>query len=574
MNSDHQYRIWLEKAINNEELYKELESISDDEIAIRERFDARLKFGTAGLRALIGAGTNRINIYTIGWVTQGISNYFLKNDLSNEVAIAYDCRKNSNAFAEEAALVFAANGIKVHLYPELTPTPLLSFTVKDMDIAGGVVITASHNRREYNGYKCYAREGCQITSSVAKSIYQEMLGLDIFDDVKRMDFEQALTQGRIQYIEQSYCEKYISAVLEQRINPGVLRESPLKVLYTPLNGTGYKYVTTLLKRCGMDNIRLVEEQIEPDSNFSTCPYPNPEFDEAFSTALKKTEEYDAELIIATDPDCDRLGVMVKNNEGYRKLNSNEIGCLLAEYILSQRKKAGNLPENPILIKTIVTGKLVERIAGKYNCEVKNVHTGFKNVAAVISELDQNGQADRFVFACEDSHGFLCGNYVRDKDAALAAMLFCEMTAYYKSQGLSLSDVLERIYQEYGYYIYGAENFEVPEYKENYKLKAFMDFLRSAPPTKFADRNVSLFCDYQNSTEVNLQSKESQKIEMETADLITFTMEDGSIVLVRPSGTEPKMKVYLTAIAGSEQEAIDRISLMKEDLRRLWQLCNK
>ena len=247
---------------------------------------------------------------------------------------------------------------------------------------------------------------------------------------------------------------------------------------------------------------------------------------------------------------------------------------MAEYILSQRKKAGNLPENPILIKTIVTGKLVERIAGKYNCQVKNVHTGFKNVAAVISELDQNGQADRFVFACEDSHGFLCGNYVRDKDAALAAMLFCEMTAYYKSQELRLSDVLEQIYQEYGYYIYGAENFEVPEYKENYKLKAFMDFLRSAQPTKFADRNVSLFCDYQNSTEVNLQSKESRKIGMEIADLITFTMEDGSIVLVRPSGTEPKMKVYFTAIAGSEQEAIDRISLMKEDLRKLWQSCNK
>ena len=574
MNADQQYQIWLDKAFDNAEIYDELKSISGDELAIKERFESLLKFGTAGLRAILGAGTNRINIYMVGWATQGVSNYFLKKDSSAEVAIAYDCRKNSRIFAEEAARVFAANGIKVYLFSEITPTPVLSFTIKDLDLSGGVVITASHNCREYNGYKCYTKEGCQIIKPVANEIYQEMCSLDIFDDVKRMDFGQALSKGLIQYIDQGYREKYFSCVLEQRINPAVLSDVPLKVLYTPLNGTGYQYITTLLKRCGMDNIGLVEEQIEPDSNFSTCPYPNPEFEEAFSTALKATKAYDAELIIATDPDCDRLGVMIKSDKGYRKLNSNEIGCLLAEYILSQRKKAGTLPENPLIIKTIVTGNLIEKIAGKYHCQVTNVHTGFKNIATVISELDHNGQADRFVFACEDSHGFLCGNYVRDKDAALAAMLFCEMTAYYKSQGLSLTDVLDGIYREYGFYIYGAESFEVPEYKKTYTLKAFMDSLRAVPPEKFADQNVSLFCDYQNLTEVDFQSKEIRKIKMEFADLITFSMEDGSMILVRPSGTEPKLKLYYMAISSSKAEALDRISLMKDDLHKLWQLCNK
>ncbi len=551
------YDLWLENASGDADLINELNSIKEDQKEIYERFYTDLKFGTAGLRGVIGAGTNRMNIYTVRRATQGLANFLNKKYKNPSVAISHDSRIKADLFAREAASVLAANGVKAYISNELQPTPVVSFAVRELKTQAGIMVTASHNPAKYNGYKCYGSDGCQMTDVNANAVFEEIEKVNYFgEDIKLVDFDKAIESGMIEWISDDLYEKYLDNVQNQSVNPGVCEDSGLKVVYTPLNGAGNKLVRKILGRNGVKDIVIVTEQEMPDGNFTTCPYPNPEIKEALALGLELCEKEKPDLLLATDPDSDRVGIAVKTDDGYRLMSGNETGIMLMNYILSCRKANDTLPENPVAVKTIVTSKLVDKVCEKYGCELKNVLTGFKYIGEQILLLEQKKEENRYVFGFEESYGYLAGSYVRDKDAVVASMLICEMAAYYRKQGKSLNEVMNELYDEFGYYYNKTEAFEFEGSEGMQKMADIMSALRNSHPSELAGFKVINVSDYLNSYSKDLVSGKQEVIDLPKSNVLSYSLEGGGAAIVRPSGTEPKIKVYITAVGKSEDNAKD------------------
>ncbi len=546
MTIEEKYTLWLEAATEDIDLTAELTSIANDPEAIRDRFYQELAFGTGGLRGVIGAGENRMNIYTVRKATQGLANYLKAHYATSAVAISYDSRIKSSLFAKEAARVLAGNGCTVYLVEELQPTPVLSFAVRYYGCQAGIMVTASHNPAKYNGYKCYGADGCQMTDAAANEVTACIRALDIFADVTVADYDAAVADGRIRLIDEQMMEAYYENVLAQQVNPTVCASAGLKLIYTPLHGTGNKPVREVLRRIGVENVTVVPEQELPDGNFPTAPYPNPEIRQAFECALEMAKESHPDLLLATDPDADRVGIAVKRGDEYVLTTGNEVGCLLLDYILSCRAAAGTLPENPVVVKTIVTSNLTARIAEKYGCELRDLLTGFKYIGEQIGLLEAEGTPERYIFGFEESYGYLAGTYVRDKDAVVAAMLIVEMASYYHAQGLSLLDRLEQLYEEHGVYIHSQVNTYFEGEQGMHAMAALMSGLRDNPPTAFAGLQVLACADYQESVMTDFVTGEKTVLTLPKSNVLSYTLENGAGLIFRPSGTEPKVKAYITA----------------------------
>lgn len=555
MNINELYSLWCEKAVDDPDLKQELISIADDAEGINDRFYRNLEFGTGGLRGVIGAGTNRMNIYTVRRATQGFADYINEAFESPSVAIAYDSRIKSDTFAKAAAGVFAANGIHVYIYSELMPTPMLSFAVRELECQAGVMVTASHNPSKYNGYKAYGADGCQLNLTDAEAVIKKVNDLDMFDGVKYINFDEAVNSGMIKYIDQNIIDKYYENVLAQGLNTDLVAESGLKVVYTPLNGTGNKPVRHILDTIGIKNIIVVAEQEMPDGNFTTCPYPNPEIREALELGLKLCDEVKPDLLLATDPDCDRVGIAVPDEKGgYVLFSGNEVGAMLLEYICSERTRLGTMPKNPVTVKTIVTTDIIMKIAEKYGVELIEVLTGFKFIGEQIGILEKKGEENRFIFGYEESYGYLAGSYVRDKDAVIASMLICEMAAFYRTRGISLLQARENMYKTYGVYYHTQQSFTFEGKAGMEKMNSIMSSLRENPPKEIGGLKVTFFDDYQESVSLNVATKEKSAITLPKSNVLSFVLTDGAKVIIRPSGTEPKIKAYYTAIGESQSDA--------------------
>lgn len=549
------YNEWLESATEDADLIAELESIKGNEDEIYDRFYKALTFGTAGLRGVIGAGTNRMNIYVVRQATQGLANYIIQKYVKGSVAISHDSRIKADLFMLEAARVLAGNGIKVYITSELQPTPVLSYLVRYFKCQAGIMVTASHNPAKYNGYKAYGEDGCQMTDVAAGIVYDEICKLDMFKDVKIADLDEAVKSGLIEYVSDDVYDSYLEKVMEQQVNPGVCEGAGLKVVYTPLNGTGNKLVRKVLKKIGVEEITVVPEQELPDGNFTTCPYPNPEIKEALQKGIELCEKVQPDLLLATDPDADRVGIAVKDYDGsYRLISGNEDGIMLTDYILSSRKANGTLPEKPVLVKTIVTTKLINKLCEKYGCELKNVLTGFKYIGEVILNLEKKGEEDRYVFGFEESYGYLAGTYVRDKDAVVASMLVCEMAAFYKKHGKSLAQVIDSLYEEYGYYLNHTSAFEFDGAAGMEKMNNIMAEIRENIPTEIDGKKVVKVSDYLLKYELDTVTGEKTAIDLPTSNVISFGLEGDNGVIIRPSGTEPKIKAYITAVGKDFNDA--------------------
>ncbi len=557
------YNEWLEKAKEDPQITQELLDIKDDNDAVYDRFYTPLTFGTAGLRGVLGAGINRMNIYVVRHATQGLANYIKKKYGTGSVAISHDSRINSDVFKIEAARVLAANGIKAYITEELEPTPVLSYLVRNLGCVAGIMVTASHNPAEYNGYKAYGEDGCQMTDVAAGMVFDEIQAIDVFDDVKLCDFDEALKNGSIEYVKNSVYDEYIAEVEKRQVNPGICKDAGLNIVYTPLNGAGNKLVRRALADIGVENVTVVKEQENPDGNFTTCPFPNPELEEALAKGLELCKATGAELLLATDPDSDRVSIAARRADGtYRLYTGNEIGAMLTEYILSCRKANGTLPKDPIVVKTIVTTKIIEAMCKEYGAELKNVLTGFKYIGEVILGLEQKGEEDRYVFGFEESCGYLSGSYVRDKDAVVASMLICEMAAYYKKQNKSLVDVIDGIYAKYGYYLNTTLNFYFKGAAGMQKIADIMDGLRNNAPKTIAGYQVEAIADYSKKVATDLISGKTEAIDLPKSNVLSYTTEGGHCAIVRPSGTEPKLKIYITAIGKTAEQAkaiTDKIS---------------
>ena len=563
------YKLWLEKATEDIDLVNELKSIKDNEKEVYERFYKSLEFGTAGLRGIIGAGTNRMNIYVVRQATQGLANYVNKKYGKGAVAISHDSRIKADLFMNEAAKVLAANGIKVYITTELQPTPVLSYLVRYFNCQAGIMVTASHNPAAYNGYKAYGEDGCQMTDDAANAVYDEICNIDIFNDVKTMDLQKAIDEGLVEYVKDEVYTSYIEEVKKQQINPDVCKDADLKVVYTPLNGAGNKLVRRILDEIGIKDVTVVEEQELPDGNFTTCPYPNPEIKEALQKGLDLCEKVQPDLLLATDPDADRVGIAVKDYDGsYRLITGNEDGVMLTEYILSNRVAKGTLPKNPVMVKTIVTSKLVEKLCEKYNVELKNVLTGFKYIGEVILNLEKTGNESDFVFGFEESYGYLAGTYVRDKDAVVASMLICEMAATFKKQGKTLAQVIDGLYEEYGYYKNTALSFEFEGSEGMQKMADIMVSIRENMPKEIAGYKVVKTADYQLSVEKDVVNNTETVINLPKSNVIQLNLENDNMVIIRPSGTEPKIKIYLTAVGKDKNDAqvvTDKLEIASKEL---------
>lgn len=536
MNINELYSLWCEKAVDDPDLKQELISIADDTEGINDRFYRNLEFGTGGLRGVIGAGTNRMNIYTVRRATQGFADYINEAFESPSVAIAYDSRIKSDIFAKAAAGVFAANGIHVYIYSELMPTPMLSFAVRELKCQAGVMVTASHNPSKYNGYKAYGADGCQLNLTDAEAVIKKVNALDMFDGVKYVNFDEAVNSGMIKYIGQNVIDKFYENVLAQGLNTNLVAESGLKVVYTPLNGTGNKPVRHILDTIGIKNVIVVPEQEMPDGNFTTCPYPNPEIREALELGLKLCDEVKPDLLLATDPDCDRVGIAVPDEKGgYVLFSGNEVGAMLLEYICSERTRLGTMPENPVTVKTIVTTDIIMKIAEKYGVELIEVLTGFKFIGEQIGILEKKGEENRFIFGYEESYGYLAGSYVRDKDAVIASMLICEMAAFYRTKGISLLQARENMYKTYGVYYHTQQSFTFEGKAGMEKMNSIMSSLRENPPKEIGGLNVTFFDDYQESVSLNVTTNERSAIVLPKSNVLSFVLTDGAKVIIRPSG---------------------------------------
>lgn len=561
------YSLWCEKAVADPDLQAELAAVKGKDEEINDRFYRNLEFGTAGLRGIIGAGTNRMNVYTVGQATQGLASYLLDEYEKPTVAIAYDSRIKSTEFAKFAAAVLAANGIKVWFYPELVPTPMLSFAVRELHCKGGIIITASHNPAEYNGYKCYDPEGYQMTDEAASKTYEFIQKTDIFSEIKTMDFDAAVESGLVEYITDDLVERFYSCVEKCCLSKDITAKTDLRVIYTPLNGTGNKHVRAMLERIGIKNVCVVKEQELPDGNFPTCPYPNPEIKQVFECAIKMTEHEKADLLLATDPDCDRVGIAVLNGGEYKLMTGNEVGVLLSEYLLSRRKELGILPKNAVVVKSFVTTDLVDAVAAKYGVSVKKLLTGFKYIGEYITELEAKGEADRFVIGMEESYGYLCGIHARDKDAVVASTLICEMAAYYKAKGISLYEKMQEIYKEHGYYLNRVISFEFKGESGMEKMAQIMETLRNDSLDSIADYKVLSISDYKKSETVDVVTGEKSLIDLPKSNVLAYALEKANGVIIRPSGTEPKIKVYFTARGNDKKSAEGIFSALSENMEK-------
>lgn len=549
------YQSWRKNAIDDPDLQSELSAIENDAEAIQDRFYRDLAFGTGGLRGVIGAGTNRMNIYTVRKATQGLANYVKEAFSEPSVAISYDSRIKSTDFAKAAAEVLAANGVKVHIYTELKPTPMLSFAVRALHCSAGIMVTASHNPAKYNGYKAYGSDGCQMTIDAADAVLAKINALDIFNDVKHMPFDEALAAGMISYIGDDVIEDYFRNVLAQGINTDLCAKSGLKIVYTPLNGTGNKPVRTILNRIGIQEVTVVKEQENPDGNFTTCPYPNPEIREALQLGLQYCDQVKPDLLLATDPDADRVGIAVPDGKGgYALFSGNEVGALLLEYICEQRIQKGTMPKHPVAVKTIVTTDIVEAICKAYGVELIEVLTGFKFIGEQIGFLEAKGEEDRYIFGFEESYGYLAGSYVRDKDAVVASMLICEMAAYYRTKGISMMQARENLYQKYGVYVHAQHSFTFEGESGMIRMQNIMEHLRTHRPEQIDNLKVIQFADYEKQVSIDLTTGTETTITLPQSNVLSFTLEQGAKVIIRPSGTEPKIKAYYTTTAATEAEA--------------------
>ena len=539
------YKRWLGFDLEDPALTAELRKIEGDEEQIKDRFAVALKFGTAGLRGVLGAGSNRMNIYVVRQATQGLANWVKTQGGNQLVAVSYDSRINSDVFARETAKVLAANGIKVRIYDALMPVPALSFATRFYGANAGVMITASHNPAKYNGYKAYGPDGCQMTDDAAAVVYAEIQNTDILTGAKLISWEEGIAQGLIEYVGDDCKEGLYDAIKACQVRPGLCKTAGLKLVYSPLNGSGLVPVTRILNDIGIDDITIVPEQKYPDGNFPTCPYPNPEIFEALELGLKLATETGADLMLATDPDADRVGIAMKCPDGtYELVSGNEVGVLLLDYICEGRIEKGTMPRNAVAVKSLVSTPLADAVAANYGVEMRNVLTGFKWIGDQIARLEAAGEVERFILGFEESYGYLGGPYVRDKDAIIGSMLICEMAAYYRSIGSSIKERLEAIYAKYGRYLNKVDSFEFPGLSGMDKMAGIMASLREKPLTEIGGYAVTKVVDYKNTAETGLPA----------ANVLVYTLEGGATVIVRPSGTEPKIKTYFTTLGKDLAEA--------------------
>lgn len=570
MDSCQRFKFWLENDYFDDDTKAELNKIKDDPNEIEERFYKDLEFGTGGLRGIIGAGTNRMNIYTVRKASQGLANYISKQgDEVNgrSIVIAYDSRRMSPEFALEAARVFAGSRIKAYLFDELRPTPELSFAVRFLNAAAGVVVTASHNPKEYNGYKVYGEDGAQLSLEGSDAVLSEINKIEDITRVNLMGKEEAINKGLMKIIGKEIDDEYISRLKTLSINHGVIKSvaDSFKIIYTPLHGTGNKPVRRILGETGFKHVLVVREQELPDSEFPTVKSPNPEEKTAFAIAIDLAKREDVDLIIGTDPDCDRVGVVVRNAEGeYVVLTGNQTGCLLMEYILSQKKAKGELPANGFAVKTIVTTELAKAIAKQYNIELVEVLTGFKFIGEKIKELDEFGDK-KFLFGFEESYGYLAGTFARDKDGVVASMLIAEMAAYYKSRGMSLYEGLQELFRKYGYYIEGISSFNLEGKEGLEKIEYAMNKLREDEPDRFNNSEVAAVRDYLAGKRRDLADSFEEQLTLPQSNVLYYEMKDGSWFCVRPSGTEPKIKIYYGVSESSKELAERKLERLKEDV---------
>ncbi len=561
------YELWLSKAVADPDLKAELESVKDDEDGKSDRFYRDLEFGTGGLRGVIGAGTNRMNVYTVKKATQGLAEYILASGEKKAVAVSYDSRIKSDYFSKNAAEVLAANGIKVYIYKELMPTPMLSWAVRALNCGAGIMVTASHNPAKYNGYKVYGADGCQLTLEAAEAVLAKINNIDIFEGIKSADFEKAVADGMISYIGDDIIDAYLAKVKEQGLHTDLVAGSGLKVVYTPLNGTGNKPVRRILNEIGIKDVVVVPEQENPDGNFPTCPYPNPEIKEALAVGLKLCEKEKPDLLLATDPDCDRVGIAVPDGDHYELFTGNEVGALLLEYICKERIALGTMPKNPVAVKTIVTTDITKAICAKYGVELREVLTGFKFIGEQIGFLEAKGEENRYIFGFEESYGYLAGGYVRDKDAVVASMLICEMAAFYRTKGISLIEARKRMYDEYGVYFNKLDNFTCEGASGMERMSEIMSDLRKNSPKTIGGLAVEAVADYETSVKTSSDGR-TEKITLPKSNVITFYLQDSASVVIRPSGTEPKIKVYYTTKGAEKADAVALQQKLSADFTRI------
>ena len=539
------YKRWLAADLEDPALTAELQKIAGQDEEIKDRFAVALKFGTAGLRGVLGAGSNRMNIYVVRQATQGLANWVKTQGGNQLVAVSYDSRINSDVFAKETARVLAANGIKVRIYDALMPVPALSFATRFYGANAGVMVTASHNPAKYNGYKAYGPDGCQMTDDAAAVVYAEIQATDILTGAKLISFEEGIAQGLIAYVGDDCKEGLYDAIKACQVRPGLCKTAGLKLVYSPLNGSGLVPVTRILNDIGIDDITIVPEQKYPDGNFPTCPYPNPEIFEALELGLKLATETGADLMLATDPDADRVGIAMKCPDGsYELVSGNEVGVLLLDYICEGRIEKGTMPKNAVAVKSLVSTPLADAVAANYGVEMRNVLTGFKWIGDQIAGLEAKGEVERFILGFEESYGYLAGPYVRDKDAVVGSMLICEMAAYYRSIGSSIKERLESLYAKYGRYLNKVDSFEFPGLSGMDKMAGIMAGLREKPLTEIGGYAVVKTVDYKKTEETGLPA----------ANVLVYTLEGGATVIVRPSGTEPKIKTYFTTLGKDLAEA--------------------
>ena len=540
-----EYERWLQAELQDVDLKTELQNIKGDDDAIKERFAVALKFGTAGLRGTLGAGTNRMNIWVVRQATQGVADWVKTQGGTQTVAISYDSRLKGWNFARDAAGVLAANGIHVRIYDELMPVPALSFATRYYHCNAGIMVTASHNPAKYNGYKAYGPDGCQMTDEAADIVYQQIQKTDVLTGAKYMSFAEGVNKGLIQFVEDDCKNALYEAIEARQIRPGIAATSGLKLVYSPLNGTGLVPVTRVLNDIGIHDITIVPEQEYPNGYFTTCSYPNPEILDALKKGLELAEQTGADLMLATDPDADRVGIAMKCPDGsYELVTGNEMGVLLLDYICAGRIEQGTMPAKPVAVKSIVSTPLANAVAKHYGVELRETLTGFKWIGDQIAQLEAAGEVDRFIFGFEESYGYLAGPYVRDKDAVIGSMLICEMAAYYRSIGSSIKQRLEEIYKEYGRYLNKVDSFEFPGLSGMDKMAGIMNDLRTNPPKDFAGKKVVKVMDYTKPEETGLPA----------ANVLIYSLDDGSTVVVRPSGTEPKIKAYYTTLGKDLAEA--------------------
>ena len=561
MNSALQakYETWLEKAVADPDLKPELEAMAGDEAKIEDAFYKDLEFGTAGLRGVIGAGTNRMNVYIVARASQGLSNYVINHYAPEErrIAISYDSRIKSDVFAKIAAEVFAANGIKAYIFPQLMPVPGVSYATRYLKCAAGIMVTASHNPSKYNGYKVYGADGCQMTTAAANEVLGEIEKLDLFADSKKIPFEEGLKAGSIEWIPEEVYTAFVEEVKKQSVVGNAEINKDVAIVYSPLNGAGLKPVLRTLKETGYTNITVVKEQEQPDGNFPTCPYPNPEIHEAMALGMEYAAKYNADLLLATDPDSDRVGIAVKDKDGsYQLLSGNQTGMLLTDYVCARRTENGTMPKDPVVIKTIVTTDMVEQIASHYGVRTVNVLTGFKYIGEQIGLLEKQGKADSYIFGFEESYGYLSGSYVRDKDAVDAAFLICEMFCYYKTRGISLLEKLDELYKTYGYCLNTLYSYQFEGAAGFAKMQEIMKDFQTAGIQEFGGRKVETLLDY--NTGIDGLPKEN---------VLKFLLEGHGSVVVRPSGTEPKLKTYVTVSATDKAAAEAIEQKIVEDLKK-------